>query len=96
MKLADGDSYTGVVPDGNLDKVGVPLTSMRRFVLERDEDLTGVSGTGVVADGVEFEDGVCALHWRGRLTSTAVYENMATLVSIHGHEGATRIHILED
>jgi hypothetical protein len=27
---------------------------MRRFELHRTEDLTGVSGTGVVAEGVKF------------------------------------------
>lgn len=30
---------------------------MRRFQLHRDHDITGVSGPGVVADGVLFPDG---------------------------------------
>lgn len=33
----------------------------RRFTLVRHDDVTGVSGTGVVADGVRFPDGVVAL-----------------------------------
>ena len=30
---------------------------MRLFVLLREEDVTGVSGTGIVAEGVEWQDG---------------------------------------
>lgn len=34
---------------------------MNRFELVRDVDVTGISGTGVVAEGVEFSDGTVAL-----------------------------------
>lgn len=64
---------------------------MRRFELHRDDDVSGVSGNGVVAEGVEFRDGTAVLRWRGRLKSTAIYPNVADLEEIHGHEGATRI-----
>ncbi len=68
----------------------------RRFVLVRDRDVTGVSGTGTVADGVAWSDGAAALRWRGRWRSTGVYASMADLEAIHGHEGATRIEWLDD
>lgn len=61
------------------------------FTLVRDEDESGVSGTGVVADGVRWPDGHVALHWRTKYTSTAVYESMETLRCIHGHGGKTRV-----
>jgi hypothetical protein len=64
---------------------------MRRFELHRDEDETGVSGTGVVAEGVEFFDGTAALRWRTTYASTAVYASTADLEAIHGHQGRTRI-----
>lgn len=64
---------------------------MRRFELHRDEDETGVSGTGVVAEGVQFTDGTCAMRWRATHTSTAVYGDVETLEAIHGHNGRTRI-----
>lgn len=35
----------------------------RAFVLQCNEDETGVSGTGIVAEGVEFSDGTVALYW---------------------------------
>lgn len=64
---------------------------MRMFVLQRDEDETGVSGTGVVAEGVEFTDGSCVMRWRATFTSTAVYDNIKVLETIHGHNGKTKI-----
>jgi len=67
-------------------------TTARLFILRRFEDLSGVSGTGIVADGVEFPDGTVALRWRGPgLVSTALYENISTVEDIHGHEGRTKI-----
>jgi hypothetical protein len=64
---------------------------LRGFTLQRNEDETGVSGTGVVAEGVEFSDGTCALRWRTATASTAVYDSLADLVVIHGHGGKTLV-----
>lgn len=64
---------------------------MRRFHLERDDDVSGVSGTGVVAEGVEFTDGTAAMRWRTGLSSTAIYNSTSELEAIHGHGGATRL-----
>ena len=65
--------------------------SMRLFHFERDEDASGVSGTGVVAHGVEFNDGTCAVRWNSSMASTAVFSSMDDIVAIHGHDGKTRI-----
>jgi hypothetical protein len=68
---------------------------MRMFVLERDEDETGVSGTGVVAEGVEFTDGSAVMKWIvGEHRSTALYTSMESIKAIHGHGGKTRIVIV--
>lgn len=67
----------------------------RVFVLARDEDITGVSGTGPVAQGVEFADGTCAMRWLTEHASTAIYEDVETLQIIHGHGGKTRIVWIE-
>lgn len=64
---------------------------MRTFVLYRDEDPSGVSGTGIVAEGVVFTDGSAVLRWRTEHKSTAVYATLAEIVSIHGHDGRTRV-----
>lgn len=64
-------------------------STARRFVLDRLEDASGVSGTGPVAEGVAFTDGTAVLRWTTAHRSTAVYASMAELEAIHGHEGRT-------
>lgn len=68
---------------------------MRRFRLVRKEDVSGVSGTGVVAEGIEFSDGTAVLRWLTMGGSTGVYGGVAHLVSIHGHNGATEVEFLD-
>jgi hypothetical protein len=60
---------------------------MRRFQLLRAEDVSGVSGTGVVAEGVQFTCGVCVLVWLGPVSSVVVHESIANVRRIHGHDG---------
>lgn len=65
---------------------------MRTFHLQRDEDVSGKSGTGVVAEGIEFSDGVVALHWQGEWPSSVVfYEGIEAVEHLHGHEGRTHV-----
>ncbi len=64
---------------------------MRSFELLRHEDATGVSGRGLVAEGVEFSDGTCAMRWLTAHRSSTFYESAATLVAIHGHAGKTEV-----
>ena len=63
----------------------------RTFQLHRDHDVSGISGTGVVADGVTFPDGVTVIRWRGERQSTVVWPSVDDVVAIHGHGGATRL-----
>lgn len=68
----------------------------RRFHLVRTEDFTGVSGTGTVAEGVQFSDGVCAMHWIvPPAKSTALYDSVDELILIHGHDGRTKVSYLD-
>lgn len=69
---------------------------MRLFLLHRIEDETGVSGTGDVAEGVQFTDGSCALRWLTATTSTAIYSSIEDLVVIHGHGGRTVVRWLDE
>ena len=66
---------------------------VRAFVLQRDVDETGVSGTGVVAEGVEFSDGTVALRWTSAWPTSVVFHErgMESVVAIHGHGGKTRV-----
>ena len=62
---------------------------MRVIQLRRERDVTGVSGTGIVADGVEFADGSVALRWFGEYRSTVIWSTIEGAVAVHGHDGAT-------
>lgn len=62
---------------------------MKNFQLIRLEDETGISGTGHIAEGVEFADGQCVISWLTRHHSIGVYPSMEELVAIHGHGGKT-------
>lgn len=68
---------------------------MRRFVLVRTDDVSGTSGVGTVAEGVEYSNGWCSLHWLTQLSSFAMYENVKTLVAIHGHENRTQVQWID-
>ena len=64
---------------------------MRTFKLVRTEDASGVSGTGDVAEGVEFDNGKCVMCWDTDTSSIAIYEDVDDLVKIHGHQGRTKV-----
>ena len=66
-----------------------PKSQMRRFILQRNEDHSGVSGTGIVAEGVVFTNGYAALTWLTHLGCHAIYHSIDVLMKIHGHEGKT-------
>jgi hypothetical protein len=68
----------------------------RRFRLVRHVDVTGISGTGVVADGVLWPDGTVTIRWRGGMPSTVNWERLDHAHAVHGHGGATRIEWLDD
>lgn len=68
----------------------------RLFELVRSEDPSGVSGLGVVALGVEWPDGMVALHWPGDNPSTAVWASVDAVLNIHGHSGLTVVRWLHE
>ena len=94
-----------LIADGYIDRVGPlrltrPVTKdanylgssrSRLFVLVRDVDESGVSGTGVVAEGCEFTNGTCTLSWLTAAHSVGVYPNLKELKRIHGHGGKAKI-----
>ena len=58
---------------------------MRRFVMHREHDVSGVSGTGLVLEGVLFSTGVVVIHWltpppRG---SISVFDSLDQFLGIH-------------
>ncbi|MCP9205531.1 hypothetical protein [Streptomyces cucumeris] len=70
-------------------------TGVRVFWLQRDRDISGVSGTGTVADGVEWPDGSVTIRWRGERPSTVNWDSIEHAEAVHGHGGATRIVMVD-
>lgn len=70
--------------------------NIRRFYLKRVEDETGTSGTGKVAEGVEFSDGTTVVSWRSHIPSKQIYESIKGVKEIIGHEGKTKVVWLDD
>ncbi len=67
------------------------------FVLRRHHDVTGVSGTGIVADGALFPaagKSVCVVRWRGERGSTVIWDHLGHVKEIHGHDGNTVIELV--
>lgn len=69
---------------------------MRRFYLQRNQDASGVSGTGRVAEGCQFDTGWCALVWLTANSSMAYYPSIEALEHIHGHQGMTSVVWIDD
>jgi hypothetical protein len=69
---------------------------MKRFNLYRKEDESGISGTGVVAQGVQFDDDTCTLRWLTGTASTAVYDSIDDIETIHGHGGKTIVDWIDE
>ncbi len=67
----------------------------RRFILNRHEDECSVSGTGLVAEGVQFSSGRCVITWLTRTPSVGVYETIADVEAVHGHKGKTRVEWID-
>lgn len=69
------------------------LTShCKTFTFVRDVDESGVSGTGVVAEGIEFSNGKVAVCFLSdKVKSAIVYDSIEDAVAIHGHGGKTRL-----
>ena len=78
---------------------------MRCFELIRDIDHSGLSGTGVVAEGAQFTDGTVVLRWldhsvseanrtAGVRPTTVIHDSIGSVIALHGHGGATQLRWL--
>lgn len=69
--------------------------SIKRFRLYRNEDKIGISGTGLIADGVQFANGKVCVHWFGETQSIVVWDNIKDMEKVNCHNGSTRIIFLD-
>jgi hypothetical protein len=63
---------------------------MSRFQLDRKQDVSNVSGTGIVAEGILFTSGRVVLEWTvGDHRSVEVWPSIGDMIAVHGHSGLT-------
>jgi hypothetical protein len=69
----------------------------RQFVLARHQDPSGISGIGIVAEGVEWTGGTADLHW---LTDHETFVHwpggLDAILAVHGHNGSTVVRYLDE
>lgn len=68
---------------------------LQSFYLYREEDVSGTSGEGLVAMGTVLPSGKCVLEWTSFHTSVAIYNNIQDVELIHGHNGKTKVVLIE-
>ena len=68
----------------------------RRFQLVRHDDVSGASGTGVVAEGVEHRDDTVHYRWLTAPRTSQIAGSIHDVRHIHGHGGKTTVRWLDD
>jgi len=69
------------------------MQDIKPFYLLRNEDETGISGTGIVAIGAIYPSGKCVIEWLTFTTSMNIYNTFDQVVEVHGHGGKTQVII---
>jgi len=96
-KTDDGAGTPPAAPSHAGEVTSLPApSSPRLFELYRHVDVTGKSGTGVVAHGTQWTDGTVSLRWLGDTPSFANWADLDTVLAVHGHEGATVVRWLSE
>jgi hypothetical protein len=69
----------------------------RRFEVWRDEDVSGISGVGKIAEGIQFSDGQVVTYWLNQppmfepKVDVWIHSGIDPFEKIHSHGGRTRV-----
>lgn len=66
---------------------------MLRGVVERDQDISGVSGVGKVAEFAIAVDGRIVIFWPD---GHSYFSSLQDAIKVHGHNGKTRFVFLDE
>lgn len=66
---------------------------MKRGVVERDFDVSGVTGTGQICTFVVNDDGRVVIFWP---VGEGIWPSLEEAIKVHGHNGNTRFVLLDD
>lgn len=67
------------------------IDEVKTFYLLRKQDVSGVSGTGIVAYGAVLPSGKVIMEWCSFHSTLTIFANLEDLVKIHGHGEATEV-----
>lgn len=69
----------------------------RPFVLARHEDHSGISGVGIIAEGVAWTGGTASLHWMTEWEAFVHWPGgVEEILAVHGHNGSTVVRFLDE
>lgn len=68
---------------------------MKRFKLNRLEDVSGISGSGIIAEGCVFSNGKAIVSWLGKRASIVVWDSLDDCLYINGHGGKTVVEWID-
>ncbi len=86
---------TGLLLGEEIDVHSSVNIGVKRLYLERTLDPVGISGTGVIAEGVMLSSGRVVLHWLTEYQSIGIYDSISDVLSIHGHNGTTSVIFID-
>ncbi len=69
---------------------------MKRFRINRLNDISGTSGTGIICEGCLFSNGRVAISWLGKFSSMVFWETLDDCLFIMGHGGNTKIEWVDE
>jgi len=59
------------------------------YKMLRNQDVSGINGTGLVGWATEYPNGMTTVCWEGDIKSVVMYQSLDEAIKIHGHGGAT-------
>ena len=64
---------------------------IKPFYLLRKEDVSGISGTGIVAFGAVLPSGKVVMEWATYHRTLTIFENIEDVIKFHGHDSRTEV-----
>jgi hypothetical protein len=72
------------------------MEAIKRFYLNRKKDISGVSGTGIIAYGAILPSKRVVMEWVTKHKSIAIYDSIEEIQLLHAHKGKTELIYIDD
>lgn len=69
------------------------MEPLKQFYLNRTDDISGVSGTGIIGQGVILPSGRVVMEWTTKHKSIAIYDSIDKIQVLHAHKGTELIYV---